>query len=66
MLKWNGMAFDGTDEAILRVREQDEQFCRILRAAIEQGQEFCPIGLSTEPGTKKPMVMKYKPPDSYY
>ena len=35
MLKWNGLALDGTDEAILRVREQDEEFCRILRAAIE-------------------------------
>jgi len=58
MLKWNGLALDGTDEAILRVREQDEEFCRILRAAIEQGQEFCPIGLSTEPGTKKPMARR--------
>ena len=48
MLKWNGFALDGTDEAILRVREQDEEFCRILRAAIEQGHEFCPIGVSTE------------------
>jgi hypothetical protein len=25
-----------------------------------------PIGVSTEPGTKKPMVMIHKPPDSYY
>ena len=66
MLKWNGLALDGTDEAILRVREQDEEFCRILRAAIEQGHEFCPIGVSTELGTKKPMVMKHKSSDSYY
>jgi len=66
MLKWNGLALDGTDEAMLRVREQDEEFCRILRAAIEQGHEFCPIGVSTELGTKKPMVMKHKSPDSYY
>ena len=61
MLKWNGLALDG-----IRVREQDEEFCRILRAAIEQGHEFCPIGVSTELGTKKPMVMKHKSPDSYY
>ena len=66
MLKWNGMALDGVDEAILRVQEQDEEFCRVLRAAIEQGQEFCPIGVSTEPGTKKPMVTRHTAPDSYY
>ena len=65
MLKRKGMALDGADEATLRVR-QDEEFCRILRAAIKQGREFCPIGVSTEPGTKKPTVMKHKPPDSYY
>ena len=65
MLKWNGMALDGADEATLRVR-QDEEFCRILRAAVEKGREFCPIGVSTEPSTKKPMVMKHKPADSYY
>ena len=58
-------AFAGADEATLRVR-QDEEFCRILRAAIKQGRETCPIGVSTEPGTKKPMVMKHKPADSYY
>jgi hypothetical protein len=66
MLKWDGMARDGADEAILRVREQDEAFCRILRAAIEHGRESCPIGVSTEPGTKKPTVMRHKRPDSYY
>jgi hypothetical protein len=65
MFKRNGMALDGADEATLRV-QQDEEFCRILRAAVEQGQEFCPIGVSTEPGTKKPTVMAHKPPDSYY
>ena len=65
MFKRNGMALDGADEAALRVR-QDEEFCRILRTAVEQGHEFCPIGVSTEPGTKKPMVMAHKPPDSYY
>ena len=65
MLKRNGMALDGADEAALWVR-QDEEFCRILRAAIEQGRETCPIGVSTELGTKKPTVMAHKPPDSYY
>ena len=37
MFKRNGMALDGTDEATLRVR-QDEEFCRILRAAIQMRQ----------------------------
>ena len=64
-MKWNGMALDGADEAALWVR-QDEEFCRILRAAVEKGREFCPIGVSTEPGTKKPTVMAHKPADSYY
>jgi hypothetical protein len=58
--------FDGADEAILRVREQDEEFCRLLRAAIERGYESCPIGVSTEPGTRKPMVARRMVPDSYY
>jgi hypothetical protein len=65
MLKWTGTGLNEANEATLRV-QQDEKFCRILRAAIEKGHEFCPIGVSTEPGTKKPMVMKHKPPDSYY
>jgi len=59
-------AFAGADEEILQRREQDAEFCRILRAAVERGHESCPIGVSTEPGTKKPMVMKHMPPDSYY
>jgi hypothetical protein len=65
MLKFNGTAPDRADEALLRV-QQDEAFCRLLREAIERGHETCPIGVSTEPGTKKPMVMRHKPPDSYY
>jgi len=65
MFKRNGMALDGADEATLRV-QQDEEFCRILRAAVEQGQEFCPIGVSTETGTPKPTVTAHQPPDSYY
>jgi hypothetical protein len=66
MLKRIGTVFDGPDEAILRTRKQDEEFCRLLRVAIEKGRESCPIGVSTEPGTKKPMVMRNIPPDSYY
>jgi hypothetical protein len=56
MLKWNGAALDETDEAILCTRKQDDEFCKMLRIAIEKGAESCPIGVSTEPGTKKPVV----------
>ena len=59
-------AFAGTDEAILRTREQDQEFCRRLRVAIKRGHESCPIGVSTEPGTNKPMAVRHMPPDSYY
>ena len=66
MLKRIASVFDGPDEAILRVREQDEEFCRILRAAIERGHESCSIGVSKEPGTTKPMVIRHISPDSFY
>jgi hypothetical protein len=56
MLRRNGAALDETDEATVCAREQDDEFCRLLLAAIEQGAESCPIGVSTEPGTKKPIV----------
>jgi hypothetical protein len=56
MLRWNGTALDESDEATLCARDQDDEFCRILLAAIEQGTESCPIGVSTEPGTKKPIL----------
>ena len=56
MLRWNGAASDEVDEDTLCARKQDDEFCRILLAAIEQGAETCPIGVSTEPGTRKPIV----------
>jgi hypothetical protein len=39
-----------------RIRAQDENFCTKLRAAIEAGQESCPIGVCTDPGTKRPLL----------
>jgi hypothetical protein len=64
MLRRNSAAID-TEEATLGAREQDDEFCRILRAAIERGQESCPIVVSREPGTEKP-VFNYGRPDSYH
>jgi hypothetical protein len=37
-------------------RVQDDAFCKALRAALGAGKESCAEGLSTEPGTKKPML----------
>jgi hypothetical protein len=37
-------------------REQDDDFCRALRAALWAGKESCPVGVSTEPSTKKPIL----------
>jgi hypothetical protein len=63
MSRWN--AQQANDDTILG-QQQDAEFCRILRAAIEQGYESCPIGVSTEPGTEKPIVMTRRCLDSYY
>jgi hypothetical protein len=30
-----------------RLRDQDDEFCRRLRAAVERGNEFCPTTVST-------------------
>jgi hypothetical protein len=39
-----------------RHRQQDENFRRALLAAVYAGTETCPLSVSTEPGTKKPML----------
>src|SRR4051794_281569 len=55
-------------ETLISFREQDDEFCRMLRAAIEQGAETYPIGVSREPGTKSPVsklwAAKLKRPNS--
>ena len=44
MLKWSEVILEGDGvEAMARLREQDDEFCRRLRAAVESGYEFCPI-----------------------
>jgi hypothetical protein len=56
MSKRSRAVFDESNvEAVVRFREQDDEFCKILRAAIERGNECCPIGVSTQPSTKKPV-----------
>jgi hypothetical protein len=45
---------------LFRNQQQDEDFCRALRDAIYAGIESCAVGVSTEPGTKKP-IWNYHP-----
>ena len=52
---------EGSVEAIARLREQDDEFCRRLRIAIEKGSEFCPTIVNTKPGTSRP-IFNYKRP----
>jgi ACT domain len=53
MLKWHDFGLSSED-TIERKRSQDDNFCRAMRAAIYSGTESCPVGVSTEPGTKNP------------
>jgi hypothetical protein len=64
MSRWKaaGLAEDDLLYAILRIRAQDDDFCAMLRAAIEAGKESCPIGVITEPGTKSP-IWNYRRPE---
>jgi hypothetical protein len=45
-----------------RHRQQDDDFCRALLAAIYAEKEACRVGVCTEPGTKKP-ILNYHPSD---
>jgi hypothetical protein len=53
---------EGSVEAIASLREQDDEFCRRLRIAIEMGSEFCPTTVSTKPCTSRP-ILNYTRPD---
>jgi hypothetical protein len=64
MLRWNSAVLEAEEDRLTGL-EQDDEFCRKLRAAIERGQESCSIGVSREPETKKP-VFNYGRPDSYH
>jgi hypothetical protein len=63
MLHWKLACLDDDCFSyIVRLRAQDEEFCNKLRAAIEAGEESCPIGVITEPGTKNPR--RYQPTEA--
>jgi hypothetical protein len=62
MTKRNRAFFEeGTLEAETRLRNQDDEFCRRLRIAVEMGMESCPITVSTEPCTKRPISNYTRP-----
>ena len=63
MLRWKPpfLAEDDVRYAEARIRAQDDEFCEALRAAIEAGKEICPIGVITEPGTKRPLLNYQRP-----
>jgi hypothetical protein len=64
MLKWNEKVSNTCEEErlVCTLQQQDEDFCQALRAALYAGKESCREGVSTEPGTKKP-ILNYQPPD---
>jgi hypothetical protein len=64
MVKWNEGTSEAANEEVRfeRNRQQDDDFCRALRAALYAGKETCRLGVSTDPGTKKP-ILNYQPPD---
>jgi hypothetical protein len=63
MIKWNEKVSNTAEEDLMirSKRQQDDEFCRALRAALWTGKESCPEGVTTEPSTKKP-ILNYRPP----
>jgi len=64
MLRWK-KSIDMGDATAARIREQDDDFCRVLRAAIERGKEFCSEGVRTEPCTDYPIMNYHRPNGDY-
>ena len=50
--------FDTATEDLMAYnnRMQDHAFCQALRAALSAGKESCAEGVSTKPGTEKPIL----------
>jgi hypothetical protein len=63
MLRRSRAGFDeAADDPVALMRKQDANFCRRLLFAISAGRESCPVGVNTQPGTKKP-IFNYQRPD---
>jgi hypothetical protein len=61
--KYTALPAEANEEIqAVRHRQQDDDFCRALLAAVYAGTESCEVGVSTKPGTKIP-IFNYKPSD---
>ena len=63
MIKWDEDVSNNAEHERIAVRnqQQDEAFRRALLAAVYAGTESCPLNVSTEPGTKKPILNYHRP-----
>ncbi len=63
MLEWNEDVPTSVEQERIAVRnrQQDDHFCRALRDAIYAGAESCPVGVSVEPSTKRPILNYHRP-----
>jgi hypothetical protein len=52
----NARMFGRTQWTEIELEAMDQSFRNQLRAAIEAGQERCTVGVSTVPGTRRPIV----------
>jgi hypothetical protein len=64
MPRWISFDSDAASEEVRAARhqQQDGDFRRAMLAAVYAGKESCPVGVSTDPSTKKP-IFNYHPPD---
>jgi hypothetical protein len=60
MFKWSDFELHNEDR-VERNRRQDEDFRRARLAPVHAGKESCPVGVSTIPGTQKPMLNYQRP-----
>jgi hypothetical protein len=56
MLNRKAVFDESSMEATLSFQQQDNEFCRRLLAAIHLGRKSCPVGVITQPGTKRPIT----------
>jgi hypothetical protein len=54
MLKWSNFELHN-EYRVEQNRRQNNDFCQALLAALHAGTECCPVGVSTQAGTKKPI-----------
>jgi hypothetical protein len=58
-----GLEDDTVDVVRERLVAQDQGFQRAMANAIARGKETAPMVVSTRPGTKRPLLVPYGPPE---